>query len=47
MVVDGTVINRLTGIKGYSLCLGLNQKERRIRYLRQDRLVHVKWNSKT
>lgn len=30
MVVDGTVINRLTGIKGYSLCFGLSQKGRRI-----------------
>lgn len=26
MVVDGTVINRLTGIKGYSLSFGLRQK---------------------
>lgn len=30
MVVDGTVTNRLLGIKGYSLCFGLSQKERRI-----------------
>lgn len=42
MVVDGTVINRLTGDKGYRLCFGLSQKERRIGYLRQDRLVYVK-----
>lgn len=30
MVVDGTVINRLTGFKGYSLCFGISQKERRV-----------------
>lgn len=30
MVVDGTVINRLTGFKGYSLCFGISQKESRI-----------------
>ena len=30
MLVDRTGINRLAGIKGYSLHFGLSQKERRI-----------------
>lgn len=43
MVVDGIVINRLIGIKGYSLCFDLSQKERRITTIFKTRqFVHIK-----